>query len=322
MVGAIAPRVGTVFVTGAMKTCTSSVLATLNAHPDVLVLYEVRLYDVDLSRRAHDFLSAFPDARHLFRPTVNYPEAYEGLASWLESRGRRYTLVGDKVPSLNPEVLRRTVPAPVIYCVRDIRTWLAKQQVRKQLLTDHDVVPAAVAYATQFVESFRLPRVLHVPTEAFVTDNGGTLAQVGNFLGLDIAKYAANWWETFHEFAPDDPKSAIKWWSTKHQSSLAPPQALDTRVALTDHSFWDAMLPLFDRFYARLNTRITGEEINEALLTLRSLGNTHSAPFSDVFSSVEYRNVADEGQETKPQATVKRAVAVAGRTLRALQRAK
>jgi hypothetical protein len=277
---------GLLFITGTVKTASSSLVGLLNRHPDIFILYDTALAADPPTRRARLFLAKFPDARPFFRPGEDLVALYSEFESWLASRGYRYRIFGDKVLSLSVDVLHRLSARPVIYCVRDLRTWLVKRQVRQSYLVEDNVVPAAVLFCRQFLESFRLPWRLHMSAEQFVERNDEAIASVERFLGLDLADVAEAWWDKLGEHEPGDPKSAIDWWE-RHGSSTVRPQRLDVAVELRDHPFWDELLPVFDRYYHALNTEVDASQLDADLAFLQSLLDREPVSLRDAYAKVE-----------------------------------
>ncbi|MGH9246477.1 MAG: hypothetical protein ACRD29_19635 [Acidimicrobiales bacterium] len=274
------------FVTGAIKTATSSVLAALNAHPDVLLLYEAQLFADPPTRRGAEFLAAYPEARPYFRPATDYATLYEEFAEWLAGSGHVYSIVGDKIPSLSVEVLVRLGARPVIYCVRDVRTWVAKTRGPRGYVVDADVVPAAVQYCVHFLESLKLERRLHVATERFVEDNVAVVAEITRFAGLDRHAATSTWWKGVGATGQTDPKSAIRWWDGSHFSSRVEPDQRDTVVRLRSHPFWGELLPVFDRYYTALNTEIGAGRLDDDIRFIESLRHRGPVSLDDAYERI------------------------------------
>lgn len=55
------------FITGAPKTATSTLVGILNCHPNIFILYETYLNQGWLSKYGKRFLAKYPNARYLFK---------------------------------------------------------------------------------------------------------------------------------------------------------------------------------------------------------------------------------------------------------------
>ena len=115
-----------IFIIGAHKTATSTLVGMLNCHPEIFLLYETELYQPHISRHAKRFLAQYPDARFLFRSSEDLHALYSQLQEFLKSKGYPYKYVGDKLPGLNANFHVSLNAFKVIFSVRDIRTWLGK----------------------------------------------------------------------------------------------------------------------------------------------------------------------------------------------------
>lgn len=277
---------GLLFVTGAWKTATSPLVALLNAHPDVFVLYEAVLFADPPSKRGREFLASYPEAHRFFRADAG-PEAYRGMQAWLRSAGHPYAVFGDKVPTLSVDVLRKFAGEAVVYCVRDVRTWLAKKQIHTAYMTKENVVPTAVSFCVHFLESFRLRHRLHIRTETFVEDNDAVIRQLGAFLGMDLATHCSGFWRRVADHPPGTPKAAVPWWEGSHRTSQQRPERLDVAVRLRPHPFWDRLLAIFDSYVEVLNTEVDPARIDRDVARLERLAETYEVALADAYEGIE-----------------------------------
>lgn len=278
------------FVLGPPKAATSSLVGMLNQHPEVFLLYEVRPYESLPDVYAQQLIRAFPESRRYFHDDPGL-EPYRGLRSWLEARGHRYRVFGDKIPTLDQHIFDRVQGCRVLYAFRDLESWLAKPYIRKHYLTEENVVPAATDYLRHMVASFRLPDVLYLPMQDFITDNERVRQQVFGHLGLEPPPPSPPWWESVGGYAPEDPKAVITWWEW-HRSSQVEPRQVDTRPRRREHPFWDVALPLFERLRDRAlsgDHEVPEDELQADLAALEALRTSTVASLDDCFESIESR---------------------------------
>jgi hypothetical protein len=79
---------------------------------------------------------------------------------------------------------------------------------------------------------------------------------------------------------------------TSHHSSLTKPTIQDTKVEITNHEFWDSILPIFDFYYERINTSIENDVVSKDIKFLRRIRNTYSLSLSDAFKKVDTKNLS------------------------------
>jgi hypothetical protein len=253
----------------------------------VFVLFEAHLLTEVPSQWARQFLTTFPEARRLYRSRQDVLSAYGELAQLLAERGFRYRWVGVKQPDLDALFLGRIQAASVVYCVRDVRTWLVKRHVQTGHFIAIDVVPAATALTAGLIESFELPRFLHVTTEDLILDNAAVQQRFASFLGLECSGPVA-YWEVLPPSNPADPKQAIGWMDY-HQSSGIRPQQLDVTTRIRGNAFWDVLLPVFDQYYAAAAGRSAVPDQDQRrrdLDEVHALARRFQLPFADAFESV------------------------------------
>jgi hypothetical protein len=234
-----------------MKTATTSLCGLLNSHPDVLVMCEVDLNNTCPTRYGRKLLKGYPDAlEFFFRPVgADFLNNYSRLQQNFAKAGFARRYLGDKFATIDSGYSVWMQDAPVVFSVRHLSEWLAKDSVRKTYPLDGNIVPFAAQYTTHFLESFLLARVHHVRLDDFLSDNPKVVAGIWKFLGLTAPHECEKWWETIGHYAEGDPKLLMDWWKG-HASSAVGPQPNDTLVELNSHAFWDAILPIFDHYYA------------------------------------------------------------------------
>jgi hypothetical protein len=280
---------GLLFILGAGKTATTSLCGLLNSHPDVFMMCEVSLNRSEISRYGAKLVHADPDFLPcFFRPyKTDMMENYRQAHALLRNKGYARRFFGDKFVGIDSDYADGYKDVHVIYSVRPVQEWIAKDSIRTWFPLDIDLVPFAIQYAKHFVESFLLPRVHHVRMEAFLNDNPGVVRGIWRFLGIEPAERAEHWWETIGRYPKGDPKQALNWWRG-HASSAVPPQENDTRVEIRRNAFWDELLPIFDKYYkASPAHRFERPEIEKDLTTLQGMIGRHNYPIESCFVTAE-----------------------------------
>lgn len=272
------------FVTGQGKTGTSSLVGMLNTHPEVFVTYEANLFARPFSRRAAEFLAAYPSLQETLHSVAGIPEVYGVLAEYLAGLGYSYQFIGDKILTTTPghasaEALNQH---RVIFAVRDLRTWLCKNVVISHFMKESGIVANACSYIDQYLASFLLPHCLRVTMEELVGQNTEVLALLSGFLQLDLRKHARGWWKKIGHWPSSDPKAVVKWWNG-HDSSMLEPRKLDTEAVLKDHPFWSEALPIFDRYYEGRLEQFPPAQIDRDRAALAEL-RRHHATLEDLYS--------------------------------------
>ncbi len=275
------------FVHGIQKTGTSTLVGILNSHPEVFLLYETRMDKTLISKYGNHLLKHLPEARPLFRDTPNIATPYLQLAELLYKKKPNvsYRYVGDKLTSLDAKTTQQTAPHKVIYLIRDVRTWLCKEQIVKKYRTDLDIVVPAVEYLRYYIESFKTRRALHLRLEDLITNNDQVLIELSKFLELDFSQYSQDWWNRIGKYSESDPKTFVAWYSG-HVSSRVKPDSFDTKVTLAPHPFWDSFLPLFDKYFNSESKRFSTQSLNSDLQSLESFKTYAPVPLENAYSDI------------------------------------
>jgi hypothetical protein len=279
---------GLLFVSGDGKTGTSSMVGMLNSHPDIFVMYEAEPNQVGGPlRRGAEFLERYPAARPLFTSTRDWTAPYRGIAALLAELGHSYRYFGDKVlsDSMTEEQAKQMGAAPVIYLVRNLRTWLCKNIVVDYYVREVGVAECAVKYVDNLLRSFLLPRVLRISMEEMIHHNHAVLVRLGEFLQLPLLPQAKKWWNQVGEYEAGDPKGAVIWWKG-HDSSMLRPRVEDTHAELRPNRFWEKILPIFDRYYGDLRATHDPVQIQRDRQALREILPC-SVQHTDIYKSVE-----------------------------------
>ena len=276
-----------IFILGLFETATSSLVGMLNCHPEIFILYEVYLKQAIISRYGLNFLERYPEARKLFRTAVPLTDLYEKMGVFFKENGFSYKYVGDKLPGFDTGLFEEIKQSKIVYCVRDLRSWLLKDQVVESCLAGNDFVPLAIDYCVNFLESFKLPDVFHCRMEEFINDNDSIINKLEPFLEIDLRPHLDNWWEKIVIEDSNNPKSLCKWW-TKHPSSLIKPQKVDIEFVLNLHSFWDIILDIFNKYYDNPEKNFADQEISQDIEKLKSLIRYSPLSLQDSYRQIKY----------------------------------
>lgn len=276
------------FITGAQKTATSRIALILNCYQNIFIAYEWNLTNGVVSNHGKKFLKHYPEARYLFRAYESLVSLYSQLDKFLQEKGYKFSIIGDKLPSISSERLDNLSDFKVIYTVRNIRSWLCKDDIQKYYLTDYDSVPTAVDYGIQFLRSFLLKNVLHLRMEDILKNNENTIDKIGAFIDVDFASQGYNWWENINNLNDHKLFKFDKWWQEKgHGTAALEFGNFDTVVELKPHSFWDHILPIFDRYYNQIDKKFSEEEIIDDISKLKSYIKFSPLPISKLYKKVQ-----------------------------------
>jgi hypothetical protein len=273
------------FIVGAHKTATSTLVGMLNCHPDIFILYETELNQSLINRHGSRFLKQYPDARYLFRHSEDFHALYSQFQIFLEQKGYFYQYIGSKLPGLDHHFLEKLDEYRVIFNIRDIRTWLCKNTIVKKYETEYDVVPAAIDYCSVFLKSFRLPRVFHLRMEDLICNDQKVIAEMEIFLQINLQSHLKDWWEKIEIKDSKDPKASNQWWDT-HGSSRVRPEKEDTQAEIASHPFWEELLPIFEKYY-HSKEPISVSSIEKDLNLLSQLTRFSPLPLNKAYSSFQ-----------------------------------
>jgi len=286
------------FVVGGQSSGTSTLVGTLNAHPDIFLLYETRMNRTAVSRYGNQLLDSFPEVRPYFRGGPDVGQPYKQLAAFLNDKlGKSYRYIGDKLITLDADGTFGSRPYRTIFALRDIRTWLCKKQIVKWYRTDLDIVAPALTYLAMVCRSCGHQLSYRVPLEQLIEQHESVVDGLSGFLDLDLRGPAAEWWLHVGDYDSGDPKGAQDWASV-HPSSRRPPTTLDTTVEIKSHPFWDEFLPLFEKYYGSgcPDPALAGE-IAADLEKAENLMRFAPLPLAEAFGDIETANF---GAEPKP----------------------
>lgn len=271
------------FIAGAQKCGTSTLLKMLNCHPDIFLLYEC-FVNKDRSKYSHWFLRKYPDAQYIFQYGAPLEVVYRKLKDFLQKKGYAYKMVGDKIATIDMDVLEEIGKYKVVFTARNVRTWLCKGAIRDLYHTNNDIVYPAISYCKYFLKSFSLKNCAHVRMEDTVYNNDKVIEKLSKFVGLEMTPYLDSWWEKGKDLNENDPKSVMDI-KRVHPSASIMPKEVDTQVKLKQLPFWDKLLPIFDKYYNQIDHAFDLQEINRDIESLESLKQFSPVPLKEAYES-------------------------------------
>jgi hypothetical protein len=271
------------FVIGPHKTFTSSLVGLLNSCPDIFLLYETEPYAARPTKWALRLLKNKPELRKCFAKRNDIEGAYRTLYEHLCIRGNGFRYFGDKIATIDDGYFDLLPTFKKIVTIRDVRTWLAKDSIRKAYALDGDIVPTACQYVRFLIKSRFASDVHLIRLEDAIEDFGLQAGRISTFLGHDL-KVPPQWWQTVGNYAQTEPKSLQPWWG-KHPSSSIQPDRLDVTCEIAPHPFWNAMLPIFNKYYTGTPT-VSSADIESDLSALAQVEAEHELAWRDAFERV------------------------------------
>jgi hypothetical protein len=271
------------FILGPHKTFTSSLVGLLNADPEILLLFETEPYETRPTGWALQLVQNRPDLGASLGKDDDIERAYQGLHSAIVGDRSGYAIFGDKIATIDDAYLERLAPFKKIVTLRDVRTWLAKQSIRRMYALDADIVRSACQYVRFLIKTRTTSNVLVIRLEDVVANLPCQVKRASAFLGrrLDIPK---RWWESVGSYDSRDPKQLQPWWE-RHPSSSTDADSLDVRCQISSHPFWDALLPIFERHFDP-EAAISPDSADSDLLALQALQTRYRLAWVDAFVDV------------------------------------
>ena len=177
-----------VFITGAFKTATSSMLAAMNMHPDFYMLFE--LYDTPKMRPR--FLEFYPDAAFINK-NLNREELYVETEKFIAKKGYNYKYFGDKIATsdktMNYQMLQELdkLGDYIIFMIRDLQYWTAKM-VRmpkhiKYFSPTCNIAEMVFKYIAYFLNSYKIS-CIHIKTEELISNKLDWVNKISNYIAF------------------------------------------------------------------------------------------------------------------------------------------
>lgn len=284
-----------VFITGPQKTATSKLALMLNCYQNIFISYEWDIANNVISKHSKKFLAQYPEARFLFREDESLLALYSELEKLFEKRGFKFSIIGDKLPSINKQILNKFSPYKVIFTIRDLESWLCKDDVQKTYLTNYDVVPTAIAYCSLFLNSFLTKDILRLRMADIIQDDRGTIGKVGAFFDMDLAYTGFNWQNQLNQLENHSLYAFDKWWMGRsHGSAALKSINFDTFTEINPHPFWDTILPIFNKYYTQIDGNFSKAEIDDDITKLKTMRQFSSVPIDKAYTSVENKELIKE----------------------------
>lgn len=283
------------FILGPPKCGTSSLVGMLNIHPKILGLFETEMYKPRPTKYGRQLLEGYPSWRRLFGEYENISKNYEMLAEEIPDFEHEYNIIIDKVPTISGKKtyrLAKSVPK-VIFIYRNIEDWLVKNLVKKWYHIDNNVVPAACDYTINLINTYKIKsdKICRVKLKNFIAKNSDVPFRVSSFLGVDHDERMNRWWDHLVVAHERNPITRYQRWHEGRNSSKKAPEGKDTEVQLTNHPFWDFILPLFKKYSQENKNDFEQKEINSDINKLRKAKNKHEAGYEDLYTHKKEKNV-------------------------------
>jgi hypothetical protein len=282
------------FVLGAQKTGTSTMVGILNCHPSIFVTHEWYI-DRKMTKYGQKFFHFYKvPERERMKKRKPVKTAFRNVVKVLGRYGHKYRYFGDKWPRLGTlsdidRRIRQMKELRVIFMVRDIRTWLVHGIIKHIYKCEEDIVVPSVSYAYYFVKSFLLSQCLRIRMEDMIALPEDTVGDVSNFLDVGD-RCMQSWWEKVGTY-DDQNKQLHKWWE-RHKSATVKPIKKDIYVDLNPCPFWDDILGIFDKYYNNHNAVFGEKEILSDLDLLKTFPDKWGKiKLSECYKDVEKKSI-------------------------------
>ncbi len=279
------------FVLGAPKSATTTLMGILNCHDDVVIFHEIlNIVSSRLDRKMHakrysnlvkinkQFKEIVAGRKHIDKKLALFRNRVNSM--------REYKYIGFKFADIQWLKREQTYNKhKIIYIVRDIRTWLGKShiagkkhKVRKSMTW---LKRSAIGYINSFLGSFLLEDCLIIRMEDLIKDNESVIRKMADFLELD-PEPMYNWWDKIGKW--QDPLKTYEEWWNKHVSSVVKPKEFDVEVDMAENEFWDGLLEVFDKYYNNTSGSFSKNEIKKDLDSLKEIKTTK---FVDLYNNIK-----------------------------------
>ena len=274
------------FVIGLQKTGTSSMVGLLNSHPNIFVMYEVNLKGNIISKYGSQIINALPEVRKCFDYFAPIGELYSQFHKIINNSNFSDNIFffGDKLLKYDFLEANNYDDFHTIFMIRDIKTWLSKEQIQKIYFTNIDIVIPSIMYLKYFINSFKVKSSIRIKMEDLVLDQGKVINKLINFLELDQNLFKKEWWNEIGNYENNSIKNYIQWYKG-HISSHNKPENLDTESEFKNNSFWEEYLPLFNKYYQNLDRNFSDQDIQNDLNLLKKISSKYSLiPLKDALN--------------------------------------
>lgn len=251
------------------------------------MLYEVELFQSTITKYGHQLIETCPVMRPLLGVAERWIDPYKALAGTLSILGHDYSVVGDKIVSMDPGVLCCFDSAQIVVTGRRFSTWCCKRQIINCYRTDLDLIPAARDFLRFWTIAGTRPNVMRVRLEDLVGNTAVTCQRIADFTGLDDVASISEWWEMIGSWRDDEFKRLLLRWPDVHPSSRRAPITLDTKSTPNDHPFWVAIEPILQWYDRDSDERIALHDAETDLKIIASLEKFSPLPLVEAFESIE-----------------------------------
>lgn len=289
------------FVLGAQKTGTSTLVGMLNCHPNIFVMHEW-FVDTSPTRHGQFCFIAYPKIKKFFKHYKKISAPSEKLFARIAKRfageyqykyvGDKWAIIGDK--SNIDQRIKTFEDIKVIFAIRDIRTWVCHGSIQKMYKNQNNIVPSAVDFAYYYISSFKLKRCIRIRLED-ISNYEIEIKRISQFLSpiiTDFVSHGNKWWNKIGipKYGYNtSPKTMHKWW-IRHGSAKVRPLLPHISVELYQHPFWDVILPIFDKYYNNHMKKFSIDEIENDLELLTSAKNKYAASMSECYKNININN--------------------------------
>lgn len=291
------------FVLGAEKTGTSTIVGMLNCHPKIFIMHE---WFVDKKATRHGKYAYLldPNIKKSMRRYSNNTicALFKSMAAQFLKAKYNYKYFGDKWAELGSIAQIETrikefydfPEIKTIFTIRDIRTWVCHNRINKMYNNSENIVPTAVDYVYYFILSFKLKNNIHIKMEDVLINHPAVLKKIDKFLLPTVRNFklhGGEWWKKigllkygYNTF----PKTAHKWW-LHHASARVQSRLPHIEVKIKSNDFWNAMLPIFDKYY-NSTSKMSIDEIDQDLVTILEFKNKYVASLDDCYEKILYND--------------------------------
>lgn len=275
-------------ILGATKTGTSTAVAVANTHPSVFCLYECDFSRPWDSGRNADITRLLPATKKLFQNST-FSDGFCQIDKELRYRDWCFEWIGTKVPQIRPDLLIKIADLPVLFMVRDVRTWAVKNRIITEILQasrQTNIVPYLAAFASYYLSSFLIANCIRLPLETTFEPSSTVFPDALSRLLDQPRKPFEQWWDKSVAWKKTAPKNYSDW-VEGHVSAFIPPFVSDTKSKLNQHPFWTEFLPLFDKYFLNPKKSYAKEEILNDQKLLGQIEKHHSMTVDEGFEQFD-----------------------------------
>lgn len=276
-------------ILGATKTGTSTSVAVANTHPSVFCLFECDFTRPFDSGRNADLTQFLPTTKRLFMSDMPFSDGLRQIDEALDSHGLSFEWIGTKVPKIRPDLLHKVEDIPVLFMMRDVRTWAVKNRVITDVLRakqDTNIVPPLVSFASYYLSAFLIENCIRLPLEKTFEPTAIVFPDAFSRLLNEPRELFEKWWIRASSWKKTPPKNYSSW-VDGHYSAFLPPFVNDTKSSLKRHPFWDEFLPVFDKYFLAAEKQFPKEEILNDKKILARIETCHTMTIDEGFEQFD-----------------------------------